>query len=215
MARRRRRPIERGWSTGGMAQFDVTFTSVDNVVTNWEPLFLMEEYLENVEEPFAQNERADYYFERIVVDYQSRVTVAATNDTDLLQYWIALVIMDESLALKNDVPSGATSFAVWSEQWRELNPVVRVLGLHRHKHGIYASPSQDLATDRSHASHRNQEPDMNVFDVRGPLHLRKGEALCLVGSQTGITDNFHSWLSGDAILVDAVYQALVRKKRTA
>lgn len=207
MARRMRRgkPVERGWKTVELS-LELEHTDVDNVVTSVADILRYEDLIDQDEEEVltGQDRVAEYYLEVGRGFKQATATFAVGNATGGLPYWWGFLVGD---AVAFDDLSGIgsiTSFPVMTDNFRGFEALRQV-----------SQANLELATVNYFPGERMDQGALPWFRPveLGRMHLRRGEALYLWASQTGVGDNFQSWVGSDAVRIDLHLSLLLRKKR--
>lgn len=207
------REIERGWDTTTSDAFNLSDSSdVGDGPTNWTTILSWENLSGEDDEPFDTESNMDFYFERIIVDFQTFVVPTALNLTKSLRFWAGLAIVDESVALKESLDASVISNSLVSAEFRGNDGVHRLLCADRYKVGIESAPQSSSPTNALHSQLEDNSRRL-FFDVQQKVFLRKGEWLIFVASKCGRNDDFTEWLDGDSMDIAVYSQMLIRKKR--
>lgn len=205
MARRRKfREVERGW-LNILGQETLSFTDVDNVVTNWDTIISGEELLGDTDEPFVGEQNVDFWIERAAVWYNvaRTATLPAGNTTRRAYVWVGLAVVSNAVANKIDIPLGLTTSGFFADIWREADVVrgVKRVALH-----VWGEPNTNDET------YFPSWLEPQKFELQN-LFLKRDDSLIFVMSQTGVDDTWPGWIAGQNSA--QVYQAalLIRKKR--
>lgn len=214
--RRRRVPVERGWDILTLEDIVVANTSVDNVGTVLEELYNFDDFVDtddtNILE--GQDRRAEYFIERLHLGWSFNAAFAAGNALGALPVWFGLLVGDKATLDGLDNFAGLVGTAFWSANWREANFVRNIVRVKPYltyeRYGVESSDNLTSINNYDGAAN----PWFKELDVKN-LHLKRGEALYVAMSQTGLaqSDSYQSWVDGDAVRLDAVVSTLVRKKR--
>lgn len=206
MARRMRKPIERGWFADNQT-FQLEHSSVDNIATVVEPLLKYEDLTEQDEDTIlhGQDKVADFYVETVRGHVELVADPSIGNTTTVIAVWWGCLIGDVQVLddLAGAAPN-ALSFACPFDTFRGFDFVRQVnlvrLDLAQVKYGSSAT---------TWSSNRKWFQEFQL----GQIHLRRGEGLYAYMSQTGSEDPFQVWAGDDTVTLNMAYSALIRKKR--
>lgn len=222
MARRvqKRRVIERGWLISS-DEIGTTATGVDNPVTvvgdpivSWDDLVDIDEN----DQLAGQDDFADYYVEVVKGASSYTGTAGATNLTEFVQFCYGFIVGE--VATFADLPNSLSPLLVaepfWTEQWRSAETVRQVLMAR------FAAVVGEVAAPRDaylETAAVNGNEWFQPFQL-GQIHLRRGEAVYPVLSQTGVGSGLPTpfgqpWVPGDTVFWQYQTSILVRKKRGA
>lgn len=206
MARRARRPPERGWRVD-QRTLTLAATTVDNIVTVVDKILDFEDLIDADEDEVlsGQDKVADYYVEAMRGYAAFVADFGLGNETGGLPVYWGLLVGDFSVLddLAGAAPNAQT-FAVPFDTFRAFDFVRQVL-----------SVNLTLASENYFPGERIDQGGRPWFLEwnTGPIHLKRGEGVFFYQSQTGNEDPFQPWVNADTVEGQFIYSALIRKKR--
>lgn len=209
--RRSRKPIERGWVTfaGSTPATELVNTAVDNIRTVVSDRLLDFDDFQPVEDENllgGQDDVADFYIEAVRGVTAHSAGFGLGNETGVLQLAWGLVIGDQLVL--DDIGSsgipGLANTAFWDADFRASPAIRQVMMVHF-----------DLAFETfAQAAAANYDTTKYFKEWSlGQIHLRRGEGIYMVATQTGLSDDFFPWTDGDTVITNHVINFLVRQKR--